>query len=127
MDAPPPELNFSLPELEQSGLLFHDATASIAPRYNKTWADAQLHAQLPPEFPQHDVAGGPSSGSAESPAAAQGQATATAGPANSSAVQLRAYNLQPVQEKRYNSREYQRKFRERQKVIETIILMRIPA
>ena len=110
MDAPPPELNFSLPELEQSGLLFHDATASIDPRYNETWADAQLHAQLPPEFPQHDVA-----------------ATATAGPANSSAVQLRAYNLQPVQEKRYNSREYQRKFRERQKVIETIILMRIPA
>ena len=117
MDETPPGLNFSLPELEQSGLLFPDATASTDPHYNETWAAAQLL--------QHDVAGGPSSGSAEFQAAAQGQATA--GPSNSSVLQSRAYNLQPVQERRYNSREYQRKFRERQKVAQTTLSMRTPA
>ena len=107
MDSDSPELNFSLPELEESGLLDYDVACDPA---NGHLRDDQILAagQLQPD----DENSASVNNSKDLQQLKQIQAELY----NSSAQQARSHNLHAVQEKRYNSREYQKRFRERQKV-----------
>ena len=108
MNPASPELNFSLPELEESGLLdcdFACESANGALPDDQTWAAAQLEPDDAVTAIADNVTG------------PQQLKQLQADLSNFSAQQSRPHNLKAVQEKRYNSREYQKRFRERQKVV----------